>query len=530
MVHRIHRVEIEIEVGEVALGEALIERLSLLRERRIAPLLDRVCSELSGPERLDRIDTLELELGPIPAGEFDDEFIRKLEAALRSQLARLLGESRSADERERASFELLEIYARTGNLPWWADRRDRAPIAHTLRFVLERAPASWIALLGSLVEDSLGLTRLARHCDDALIEAIVDRVGGEAELLADVRELERVMASVDGELESSRTQTLRVRVALLAALGRGARGADVLPGLVLELAANRPGVLLELGRPSLWASSSTRLREAIELLTPHSGRGSGTKIMSVRESLRSREGEGEGEQDRTSETNDEIEAPRVLTDPRAPQASDPPESEHGSPARPHSLRRPRPDPPTSPEPPTLIARRQRALDQLDTLDVEDAGLVILWPFLDRFFAHVGLLDLDRRFLDEPARMQAIALLSQLAFEDADPPEYRLPLAKLLCGCAPEAFFKLERPLAPEQIDECDRLLAAVIANAPILRDTSIASFRATFVQRPALLGIREGGWLLEVEQRAHDLVLERLPWSWSWVKLPWMFDPLSVRW
>jgi hypothetical protein len=182
------------------------------------------------------------------------------------------------------------------------------------------------------------------------------------------------------------------------------------------------------------------------------------------------------------------------------------------------------------EAPAIRAARRGALDRLETLYVDDAGLVILWPFLDRFFVRVGLLDLDRRFIDEQARMQAIALLSQLAFEDPEPPEFRLPLAKLLCGLSPEDLFMLERPLVPEQIAECERLLTAVIENAPILRDTSIASFRANFLQRPASLSIQEGAWQLEVEERPHDLVLERFGWSWSWVKLAWMPDPLFVRW
>lgn len=191
---------------------------------------------------------------------------------------------------------------------------------------------------------------------------------------------------------------------------------------------------------------------------------------------------------------------------------------------------PAPAAPTLPDPRELAAARRRALDQLEQLYVDDAGLVILWPFLDRFFLHAGLLDQDRRFAGEHAPMHAIALLSQLASEDPEPPEFRLPLAKLLCGLPPEAGFALERPLAPEQLDLCERLLAAVIGHASILRDMPVASFRATFLQRPGALSVRDGAWLLQVERQAHDLVLDRFPWSWSWVKLPWMPDPLRVEW
>jgi hypothetical protein len=170
------------------------------------------------------------------------------------------------------------------------------------------------------------------------------------------------------------------------------------------------------------------------------------------------------------------------------------------------------------------------LGRLDELYVEDAGLVLLWPFLERFFHRTGLLGEDRRFLDEQAQLQAVALLEVLATADPEPPEFRLPLAKLLSGRPLESDFRLERPLLPEQLAECDRLLAAAIDHSPALGDLSVPGFRAAFLQRRGALSTREGAWLLQVERREHDVVLARLPWSWGWVKLPWMPDPLRVEW
>jgi hypothetical protein len=41
---------------------------------------------------------------------------------------------------------------------------------------------------------------------------------------------------------------------------------------------------------------------------------------------------------------------------------------------------------------------------------------------------------------------------------------------------------------------------------------------------------RTGAWLLRVERQAEDALLERLPWGWSWIRLPWMEHPLQVEW
>ncbi len=47
---------------------------------------------------------------------------------------------------------------------------------------------------------------------------------------------------------------------------------------------------------------------------------------------------------------------------------------------------------------------------------------------------------------------------------------------------------------------------------------------------PGALGTRDGAWLLPVERRPHDTVLDRFPRSWGWVKRPWMPEPLRVEW
>jgi hypothetical protein len=667
--HRINLAELELQVGEVALAEHLIERVSLLRERRIAPLIDRVCSELSGPEarvrpgrpeHVVRIEQLELDLGPIALDDFDDDFLRKLEAALRAALSKRLAEQHGAEPPEHASIELLEIFARTGNLPWWADRGEPEPIASHVRVLLAAAPHELMRLVRALADDEPALTRIARHCGDALLDEIVGAMhagaSAGAELLAGIHELERLIAG--SETAPGRANVIRARSAVLAALActDTREPARALGAVLRELARSSPALRDALVAGELPATPS--LREA--MARAHAGlapSGHQHAVDRDRDSVDARTGAGpaaararEGERldagtmdERAPRSSDdrpltherpvvpelhaalsgERSGDRVEPDelahlagetsssavtgdaafidatsrdtapaPAAPAfatrmavspvlapashaptalASPAPVSPAPASSAPTALASPAPvspapasSAPTTPASPVpvspaptslahapaapalatpalavpahtresreLAAARRRALDQLDELYVDDAGLVILWPFLDRFFLHVGLINHDRRFTDEQAPMQAISLLSQLAIEDPEPPEFRLPLAKLLCGLPPEAPFTLERPLTPEQLAECERLLAAVIDHTSILRDMPVASFRATFLQRPGVLFVRDGAWLLKVERQSHDLVLDRFPWSWSWVKLPWMPDPLRVEW
>ena len=165
----------------------------------------------------------------------------------------------------------------------------------------------------------------------------------------------------------------------------------------------------------------------------------------------------------------------------------------------------------------------------DELYVNNSGLVILWPFLNRFFKHLGLVE-EKKFKDEAAVQRAVGLLQYLVSEDASPQEYLLPLNKVLCGMALDEVFDFGPPVTEVEIEECRQLLTLVIEHAPILRNMSVPGFRNTFLLRKGQLSARDGIWRLRVERETYDVVLDRFPWSVSWLRLPWMDFPMHVEW
>jgi hypothetical protein len=168
------------------------------------------------------------------------------------------------------------------------------------------------------------------------------------------------------------------------------------------------------------------------------------------------------------------------------------------------------------------------------IDVPDAGLVLLWPFIVPLFQHVGLVTPERRFVDDAARTRGVLLLAQLSWPEPAPAEPRLALAKLLCGLSPGAPFEPDAPPTEAETAACADLLAAALAHAvttaPAFARVDVPVFQVLFVQRAGLLGARNGAWLLQVAQRGEDALLDRLPWTWAWVRLPWMDHPLQVQW
>ena len=166
---------------------------------------------------------------------------------------------------------------------------------------------------------------------------------------------------------------------------------------------------------------------------------------------------------------------------------------------------------------------------VDELYIANAGLAMLWPFLPGFFEGLGLLA-DRQFVDGAAAQRGVGLLHYAATGERTFPEYVLALNKVLCGMDPTDLVEVDPPLTDEEVETCDDLLRAVIVQAPILGEMTVSGLRGTFLLRPGVLRVRDGAWLLQVERMSYDLVLDRFPWTWQWVRLPWMEMPLRVEW
>ncbi|QIL74990.1 contractile injection system tape measure protein [Hymenobacter sp. HDW8] len=176
---------------------------------------------------------------------------------------------------------------------------------------------------------------------------------------------------------------------------------------------------------------------------------------------------------------------------------------------------------------TASTRPDQPEPAAEAIYVDDAGLVLLHPFLPRFFEQLGVV--ENELLVQPAR--ALALLHYLATGAGTTPEYELGLPKILCGMALETPLGEAVELSETEQAESMALLEAVVQHWQALKHTSPAGLRATFLQRPGKLSRRPPHeWLLQVEQRGPDILLESLPWNMGVLRLPWMPGLLWVEW
>lgn len=167
------------------------------------------------------------------------------------------------------------------------------------------------------------------------------------------------------------------------------------------------------------------------------------------------------------------------------------------------------------------------VDHQQGIYLDNAGLVLLHPFLPQLFNAIGVTEHQHIINVE----RGLQMLHFLCTGQTTAPEYQLPLAKVFLN------WPLEQPVATLQAlsstdqEEGMALLNAVIRHWQALGNTSVDGLRGTFLLRPGKLIRREDDvWRLQVENQGFDILLNQLPWGFSMVKLPWMTKMLWVEW
>ncbi len=190
--------------------------------------------------------------------------------------------------------------------------------------------------------------------------------------------------------------------------------------------------------------------------------------------------------------------------------------------------------PPSPIAPGTERRPPKQTSQLpagEPFYIANAGAIILWPFLGRYFQTLGLME-KNAFRDALARSRAIYLVQYLVTGVAEAPEPALLLNKILCGTPPEQPMESPTTVSEEEVALSTQLLQGVIANWGKLGNTSIEALRESFLIREGRLLRNESdnSWALTVSVKGYDMLLDALPWRLSMIRLPWMQTLLNVKW
>jgi hypothetical protein len=543
--HQIWRQELILRVPSSAPAGQLQFDAQVLFERDAKQVLEHVLDDIAGPERLLRLERVELDLGCLPRENWQRVLAQRLEVRLRQALSQPSGRgphataagllaSGGATSAPQAQLDAFLFFLEAGRLPWWeGSGRGRGGWDIDAERLVDSQP-----LRRLLRENTAALQRFVHGSGEDLLERVATAWGG----VPHAREvLARCAPSGEASARIRRWRT-RAWCELLELV--------VAPGGISQVAGARLlAQLLDASAPSLsavatqpdpaftsaaisprehaWAEASRSVvhepwrswlevgvrlglgpRSAALVARPQQEPAAGSTGSGDERATSPRQGEGH---DRASRSGDPVPAPEAEA-PRAPAAPCDPTAEAPPPS--HTRARGRTGRP-----------RESASE---AVAVSAAGLVIFHPFLGELFRSLGLLA-DERFRDAEARAVAVHSIAYLAFGRCDVAEYELLVPKLLCAMA------WEEPLPPLELDDvqraaCDELVRAVLHHWSALKSTSSDWLREVFLLRPGVLEAVDQGWSLNVEHRAQDVLLGKLPWGIGLIRLPWMQRLLHVSW
>lgn len=489
--HRIRRQIVELAIGAAAQSPAVYQELARPFWDRAVPELEQVFDRAAGPDKLLRLDRLELDLGAIGGAQWPAEFRRKLIAELTRSLTRFTAVSETDEDgrgyaRPAEAWRQFLFFLAHGRLPWWA-----ITVRRPWNEVLSKASdADWNALRETISSDPRARSRLVYSVDDEFLERVIASWSG---VLDAARVLERLTPTPPGGDARQRWRRGFWMTLLDWVATGGFRSPQGGPQLVRDLMTLRPTVNAGIGPAAFRrsfpgddgaADDWIRAVEDADLPEPWRGwwlpGGDGGPIERVRPETHAKVGTLNG-------LSPSVSPPRAA----APE------------------------------------KKPRAVEE-EAIYLGGAGAILVHPFLEQLFRERGLLE-GNSFRAVEARDRAAHLIGFITFGRGDVLEHELVLAKVLCGAA------LDDPIEPVQLDDddtaaCDALLRAVLRHWTALRSSSPDWLRQQFFLREGKLESADSGWLLMIERHAQDVLLAQLPWGFGVVGQPWLTDRIFVHW
>ncbi|PQQ23910.1 contractile injection system tape measure protein [Photorhabdus hindustanensis] len=166
--------------------------------------------------------------------------------------------------------------------------------------------------------------------------------------------------------------------------------------------------------------------------------------------------------------------------------------------------------------------------QILPYQVNNAGILVLWPMLPSLFNQFGLLE-EQKFIHRQAPFSAVNFLNYLIWENGKIQTELNILNNVLCGLMVNEPIELAL-VEPEKQLIIDQWLDAIINQLPGWKRLTRNDARQLFLQRPGKLLISDQEINITVEPQPFDMLLTDWPWPLNIAKLPWLDRPLKIDW
>jgi hypothetical protein len=158
---------------------------------------------------------------------------------------------------------------------------------------------------------------------------------------------------------------------------------------------------------------------------------------------------------------------------------------------------------------------------------QNAGLVLIHPFLKHFFGHCDLLD-ENKQLKDPEK--CAHLLHYIATGKTKQAESDMVFEKFLCNIPINQPISRHVTVTKKHKEQAHNLLNAVNENWGALKKSSHALLRNEFLQRLGKIEKNSSGITIVMEHKTQDILLRKLSWGMGLIRLPWKKDFIYVNW
>lgn len=163
--------------------------------------------------------------------------------------------------------------------------------------------------------------------------------------------------------------------------------------------------------------------------------------------------------------------------------------------------------------------------------IGNAGLVLFSPMLSTAFKKLEYLDLQGRFATDLLKERAIHFLAYLSHKQEETPEEELVLNKLMTGWELNTPIQSDISLTEGEMEVAEGMIDEIRSKWRGMENTSNDTFRTSWMQRAGRLKLdKYSTWVLRVDQKAYDLLLSRLPFSFQVVDSSWSNVTIRVEW
>ncbi len=528
--HLIHSQKLDLRYRNATQAKGDMDQWSEWYQRELLPVMSEVFDELEIPGKTVRLEKLVIDLGRIPGKPDPEALKRKLREALRNQILRQIPElartdSMSLDKAKKhpkspdgpkelggpneldvqKELEQLAYLLEKGRQPWWALPSKKAGIRHFLQKLFREKSPAFKKWLESQPLSSRAAQRLSNHLSDAELTDLVAWVFPESA---------RIWELFCKSLNESLIPEIFEK--------------PELEGLLSKILAETFFV----ANSAQISAVSTWLRSNV-LISPRTKIKSRELILPVLELLCEKKSQIPNASASAKIIQKWLESPFVRSHSEHPMWSEKQEKHQISEEFQKELaaRFGRKAASQKEERPTFY-QKTRSIQELnadETFPVFNAGLVLTAPFLPYFFRGLGLVE-KNEFVSAQAQHRAALLIQSLlddsfVFEESD-----LLLNKILCGIPPDEPIPVGFSPTELEKEEIQNLLDAMAGQWTALKSTSGRNLAKGFFPREGSLRRADKGYRLHIPRISIDILLNRLPWTISIIKLPWMNETLFTEW